>query len=375
MPTHEVAPLLHVVGTRPNLMKAAPLWRSLEATGLSQQLAHTGQHYDAALSETFFEVLALPRPSHHFGVGSGTHAEQTARVMLALDPVLAAEPTSAVVVYGDVNSSAAAALVAGKRGVPLIHVEAGLRSRDRSMPEEHNRIVIDHLGDLLLTPSHDADDNLLAEGIPAERIAFAGNTMVDSLLRHIDQAATRGTLALLGLEPGGYVLVTLHRPALTDDPAMLTAAVDALRALAATLRVVFPVHPRTAGRLGALGLRDGLERDCRITEPLDYLDFLCLERSAAAVLTDSGGLQEETTILGVPCFTLRQNTERPITVAEGTNTVLGLRPERIEELPALIARRPARPASPEGWDGRAGERCAQAIAELIVPTEHATVAA
>src|SRR6187200_723042 len=206
MPTPEVAPVLHVVGTRPNFMKAAPVWRGLEATGLPQRLAHTGQHYDTALSDTFFEVLALPPPSHHLGVGSGTHAEQTARVMLALDPLLAAEPASAVVVYGDVNSSAAAALVAAKRGVSVVHVEAGLRSRDRTMPEEHNRIVIDHLGDLLLTPSRDADDNLLAEGIPAERIAFAGNTMVDSLLRHIDQAAARGTMALLGLEAGGFVL-------------------------------------------------------------------------------------------------------------------------------------------------------------------------
>jgi UDP-N-acetylglucosamine 2-epimerase (non-hydrolysing) len=369
------APVLHVVGTRPNFMKAAPVWRGLAAAGIAQQLVHTGQHYDAALSDSFFEVLDLPRPRRNLGAGSGTHAEQTAAVMTGLDPLLAAEPASAVVVYGDVNSSAAAALVAVKRGIPVVHVEAGLRSRDRTMPEEHNRVVIDHVGDLLLTPSRDADDNLAREGIPPERVVFAGNTMVDSLVRHLDEAQVRGTPALLGLHAGDYVLVTLHRPALTDEPTLLASAAAALVQLAATLPVVFPAHPRTAERLRALGLLAELEGACLVTEPLDYLDFVCLERSAAAVLTDSGGIQEETTILGIPCFTLRENTERPITVTSGTNTVLGLRPERIAELPALIARRAAEPSSPEGWDGRAGERCAQAIARLAASTDRAIVAA
>jgi UDP-N-acetylglucosamine 2-epimerase (non-hydrolysing) len=356
-------------------MKAAPVWQGLAAAGVPQELAHTGQHYDAALSASFFEVLELPHPDHHFGVGSGTHAEQTAGVMTRLDALLAERPASAVVVYGDVNSSLGAALAAVKRQIRLAHVEAGLRSRDRTMPEEHNRVVIDHVGDLLLTPSRDADANLADEGIPADRVVFAGNTMVDSLLRHIAAAASRGTIARLALEERGYVLVTLHRPALTDDRAMLAAAARALGALAETIPVVFPLHPRTRASLQALGALDELEHACLLTEPLDYLDFLCLQRSARAVLTDSGGIQEESTILGVPCFTLRENTERPITTIAGTNTVLGLRPERIAELPALIAARPAQPASPEGWDGRAGERCAAAIARLVEPAERAILAA
>jgi UDP-N-acetylglucosamine 2-epimerase (non-hydrolysing) len=362
-------PVLHVVGTRPNFMKAASVWQGLADLGVSQELAHTGQHYDVTLSGSFFAILDLPAADHHFGVGSGTHAEQTAGVMLSLDALLATRPASAVVVYGDVNSSAGAALGAVKREVPLVHVEAGLRSGDRTMPEEHNRVVIDHLADLLLTPSRDADANLAREGIPAQCVAFAGNTMVDTLLRHVDRAAARGTIGRLGLAEHAYVLVTLHRPALTDEPSLLAAAAAALSALAERLPVVFPVHPRTRGRLEELDLLDDLERACVVTEPLDYLDFLCLQRSAAAVLTDSGGIQEETTILGVPCFTLRENTERPITIGEGTNTLLGLRPDRIRELPALIAARPRVAGSPERWDGRAGERCAVAIRALVTRGE------
>jgi UDP-N-acetylglucosamine 2-epimerase (non-hydrolysing) len=356
-------------------MKAAPVWQGLAAAGVPQELAHTGQHYDAALSASFFDVLDLPAPAHHFGVGSGTHSEQTAGVIARLDALLAERPASAVVVYGDVNSSLGAALVAVKRQIPLAHVEAGLRSRDRTMPEEHNRVVIDHVGDLLLTPSRDAGANLAAEGIPSDRIVFAGNTMVDSLLAHLERAALRGTTARLGLEEKSYVLVTLHRPSLTDDPALLTAAAAALSKLAASLPVVFPLHPRTRASLQALGLLDGLGRVCLLTEPLDYLDFLCLQRSAKAVLTDSGGVQEETTVLGIPCFTLRDNTERPITTTAGTNLVLGLRPERIAELPELIGGRPTEAASPDGWDGHAGDRCAEAIARLAVPDERAILVA
>ena len=271
------APVLHVVGTRPNFMKAAPVWQALAAAGVPQELAHTGQHYDRELSASFIDLLELPDPGHQLGVGSGTHAEQTAGVMTRLDALLEERQASAVVVYGDVNSSLGAALTAVKRGIPLAHVEAGLRSRDRTMPEEHNRVVIDHVGDLLLTPSRDADANLAAEGIPGERIVFAGNTMVDSLLRHVDRAARRETAARLGLDEHGYLLVTLHRPPLTDDPAVLAPAVKALRALAETIPVVFPLHPRTRARLAALGRLEELGRACVVTEPLDYLDFVCLE--------------------------------------------------------------------------------------------------
>jgi UDP-N-acetylglucosamine 2-epimerase (non-hydrolysing) len=372
--TPEPPAVVHVVGTRPNFMKAAPVWQGLAALRVPQQLVHTGQHYDPGLSAAFFEVLELPHPAHHFGVGSGSHAEQTAAVMTHTDALLAERPASAVVVYGDVNSSAAAALVAVKRGIPVVHVEAGLRSRDRTMPEEHNRIVIDHVGDLLLTPSRDGDANLAAEGIPPERVEFVGNTMVDSLLRHRGAAERRGSAAALGLDNGGYVFVTLHRPALTDDPVLLATAVRALATLSAALRVVFPLHPRTRARMAAQGLLGELERTCLVTGPIDYVDSLSLQQTAAAVLTDSGGIQEETTIFGTPCFTLRDNTERPITITEGTNTLLGLRPERISDLPGLIAKAPTEPGSPDGWDGQAGERCAAAIARLVHPSQ-ATLAA
>jgi UDP-N-acetylglucosamine 2-epimerase (non-hydrolysing) len=358
------APILHVVGTRPNFMKAAPVWRGLARVGAAQQLVHTGQHYDAALSQAFFDVLELPAPAHRFDVGSGTHARQTAEVMMGMDAVLSSAPAAAVVVYGDVNSSVGAALVACKLGVPVVHVEAGLRSRDRSMPEEHNRVVIDHVGDLLLTPSRDGDANLIAEGVPPERIAFAGNTMVDSLLEHLPAAIARATADELGLPARGYLLVTLHRPALTDDRSRLAEAVGALVDLAEELPVIFPLHPRTRARLADAGLLESLSSACVVTEPIDYVDSLSLQRTAAAVLTDSGGVQEETTVLGTPCFTLRDNTERPITISDGTNTLLGLRPERIREIPELLRAAPRDASSPEGWDGDAGRRCAEAIMRL-----------
>jgi UDP-N-acetylglucosamine 2-epimerase (non-hydrolysing) len=350
-------------------MKAAPVWRGLVACDLDQQLVHTGQHYDHGLSQSFFDVLDMPAPAHHFGVGSGSHAAQIAAVMTHMDELLASTPAAAVVVYGDVNSSAAAALVACKIGVPVVHVEAGLRSRDRTMPEEHNRVVIDHVGDLLLTPSRDGDENLLAEGIPAERIAFVGNTMVDSLLTHLPEARERATAAALGLERGRYLYVTLHRPALTDVPELLSAAVEALGDVARELPVVLPLHPRTRSRLEGLGLLDALAGDCLVTEPVDYVDSLALQDTAAAVLTDSGGVQEETTILGTPCFTLRDNTERPITLTEGTNTLLGLAPARIREIPGALGPAAAPPPRPPvGWDGRAGERSADAIVRMLEGT-------
>jgi UDP-N-acetylglucosamine 2-epimerase (non-hydrolysing) len=353
--------VLHVVGARPNFMKIAPVMRALGARGASQRLVHTGQHYDARMSDVFFADLDLPAPDVHLGVGSGSHAEQTARVMLAFEKALLAGPRPDwVVVPGDVNSTLAAALVAAKEGVRVAHLEAGLRSYDRRMPEELNRVATDHLADLLLTPSPDADENLAREGIPAERIARVGNVMIDSLLAALPAARARDVPRRLGLEAGGYALVTLHRPSNVDDPAVLARLLEALATLARSLPVVFPVHPRTRARLEAPALAASAAA-LRLAEPLGYLDFLSLSAGARLVLTDSGGLQEETTALGVPCLTLRENTERPITVSEGTNQVVGTDPGRIGAAAAALLARPPAPRCPALWDGRAGERVAEAL--------------
>ena len=352
--------ILHLVGTRPNFMKIAPVMAELDRRdGLEQQLVHTGQHYDRALSDAFFEDLELPYPDHFLAVGSGTHGEQTARVILALEPVLVAERPDVVLVPGDVNSTLAAALTAVKLDLPVAHLEAGLRSRDRAMPEEHNRVATDHLSDLLLTPSADADENLLAEGLPAERIARVGNVMIDSLRRHED-AARDLRVAAHELDAEDYLLVTLHRPALVDDPERLIEVMQVLEEIASERQVIFPVHPRTSERLSRAGHR--AER-VRLVEPQSYLRFLSLELDAAAVITDSGGIQEETTVLGIPCFTLRANTERPVTVTEGTNRVLGVGREALDAFREAMANGlpPRRPATPEGWDGRAAERVADTL--------------
>jgi len=355
--------VLHVVGARPNFMKVAPLMAALGRRGTPQVLVHTGQHFDERMSGVFFEELGLPRPDVDLGVGSGSHGEQTGRIMIAFERALAALPRrpAMVVVPGDVNSTVAAALVASKLGIPVAHLEAGLRSRDRTMPEELNRIVTDHLSDLLLTPSADGDENLLAEGIPASRIARVGNLMIDTLHAHLPRARALGVPARLGLPEGGYAVATLHRPSNVDDPATLARLLDALARIAREVPVVFPVHPRTHARLAAPELA-GRAAALRLTEPLGYLEFLSLTSAARVVLTDSGGLQEETTALGVPCLTLRENTERPITVSEGTNVVVGTDPERIVE-EALRALRRSRSAArrPSLWDGQAGERAAAAI--------------
>ena len=353
--------ILHVVGARPNLMKVAPVIAALaEREGVEQRLVHTGQHYDHGLSGAFFEDLDLPYPDHFLDVGSGTHAEQTARVLLALEPVLVEQRPDVVLVPGDVNSTAAAALAAVKLQIPVAHLEAGLRSRDRSMPEEHNRVVADHLSDLLLTPSRDGNDNLRAEGLPEDRIAFGGNTMIDTLRRYEAQARE---LDVARREHGaeGHVLVTLHRPALVDDLDRLLAVMATLERVGEAHPVLFPVHPRTTARLQAAGWEG---RSVRLLEPQGYLRFLSLQATAHAVLTDSGGVQEETTALGVPCFTLRANTERPVTISEGTNTLLGLGPgalERFETELAALERSARRPRVPELWDGRAAERTADAL--------------
>jgi UDP-N-acetylglucosamine 2-epimerase (non-hydrolysing) len=314
------------------------------------------------MSDVFFDDLGLPEPDVHLGVGSGTHAEQTARVMLAFERALAEmERPRWVLVPGDVNSTLAAALVAAKLGIGVAHLEAGLRSNDRTMPEELNRIATDHLADLLLTPSSDGDRNLAREGIPAERVVQVGNVMIDSLLASLPAARARDIPAKIGVAPGEYAVVTLHRPSNVDEPATLARLLGALAEIAAELPVVFPVHPRTRARLAEPGLA-GAAAKLRTIEPLGYLDFMSLTSAARLVLTDSGGLQEETTALGIPCLTLRENTERPITVDEGTNVVVGTDPLKIlSEARRALSGDGKRGRCPPLWDGKAGERVAEAL--------------
>jgi UDP-N-acetylglucosamine 2-epimerase (non-hydrolysing) len=349
--------VLSVVGTRPNFMKIAPVAAELHARGdaFEHVLVHTGQHYDEAMSRVFLDELGVGAPDHMLDVGSGSHACQTAAVMERLEPVVLAERPDVMLVPGDVNSTLAAALVGAKLNVAVGHVEAGLRSFDRTMPEEINRVVADSVSDLLFTHSPEARENLLREGREDGQIHYVGNTMIDTLVA-LSGEIGRLTAALRhGLRPNGYVLVTLHRPALVDGP-LLRKAIAALRAVAERIPVVFPAHPRTRAALHSAGIDQGDER-LRILEPLGYLEFLSLVSTAAAALTDSGGVQEETKFLGVPCFTLRDNTERPITVELGTNTLLGLAPERIRELPDLIARRRDDDRGvPPLWDGHAARR-------------------
>jgi UDP-N-acetylglucosamine 2-epimerase (non-hydrolysing) len=323
-------------------------------------VVHTGQHYDRAMSDVFFAELGVPEPDHLLGVGSGSHAEQAARVIERLEPVLHDERPDLVVVPGDVNSTLAAALCAAGLGLPVAHVESGLRSFDREMPEEINRIVVDHLSELLFIHSAEATENLASEGCPAERAHFVGNTMIDTLAALEERIRARGAAGTLGLSRGDYLLVTLHRPALVDGP-LLAGAMSALAIVARDMPVLFPVHPRTRARLEALGL--DAHEGVTLAEPAGYLDFLSLEADAGAVLTDSGGIQEETTWLGVPCFTLRDNTERPVTVRAGTNTLLGLDPERIADIPKLLEGSEASPQRPDLWDGDAARRIVGVIAD------------
>ncbi|MDQ2676235.1 MAG: UDP-N-acetylglucosamine 2-epimerase (non-hydrolyzing) [Actinomycetota bacterium] len=354
--------MVHVVGTRPNFVKMAPVIAACSARfGAAQNVVvHTGQHYDRAMSDVFFSELGVPAPAHLLGVGSGSHGEQAARVIERLGPVLREAGPDLVIVPGDVNSTLAGALCAVELGLPVAHVESGLRSFDREMPEEVNRIVVDHLSELLFIHSPEATENLAAEGVPGERTHFVGNTMIDTLAALEERIRSRGAAGALGFEPGAYILVTLHRPALVDGP-LLSEAMRSLAAVARELPVLFPVHPRTRARLEALGLDE--QPGVTLAEPAGYLDFLSLEADAGAVLTDSGGIQEETTWLGVPCFTLRDNTERPVTVRAGTNTLLGLDPARITEIPVLLGAAGATPQRPELWDGRAAERIADVLAD------------
>lgn len=364
--------LLHVIGTRPNFVKQAPVISALarRLPEVRQVIVHTGQHYDAMMSEIFFQELGVPEPDHMLKVGSGSHAVQTARVMERLETVLLEEKPDLVLVPGDVNSTLAAALTASKLGIEIAHIESGLRSFDRTMPEEVNRILVDQISDLLFTHSPEAGENLAREGVLGE-VHYVGNTMIDTLVALRSRIEQAGTAERLDQVPGKYLLVTLHRPALVDGP-LLAETIARLSGVSESLPVVFPVHPRTRARIEA----EGIDADSLyLTDPVGYIDFLSLITDARAVLTDSGGIQEETTFLGVPCFTLRANTERPITIERGTNSLLGLDPAAIDSIPGTLEAGKATDKRAWGhadhqrgyeppplWDGHAADRLADVIA-------------
>ena len=364
--------VVNVVGARPNFIKMAPLIAAMLARSgeISQLLVHTGQHYDDRMSGSFFRDLELPAPDINLNTGlntgSGSHSEQTARVMLAFEPALLACKPDWVVVVGDVNSTLACALVAAKLGVKVAHVEAGLRSFDRAMPEEINRTLTDRLSTLLLTPSQDADENLLREGIEPHRIVRAGNIMIDTLHSQLERARDSKILDELALEPQRFAVLTLHRPSNVDDQETLRNLVTALEPIAREMTLVFPAHPRTQARMRQFGIEApwGL----RLIDPLGYQDFLKLWSSSRMVLTDSGGLQEETTALGIPCLTLRANTERPITISQGTNHLVGLDPQRITTVARRILNDEYTPSGrvPEFWDGHTAERIVEALLNPVV---------
>ena len=353
--------ILHVVGARPNFMKVAPVHRALASrAGVKQMLVHTGQHYDVNMSDVFFQQLSIPAPDVNLGVGSGSHGKQTAEIMIGFEALVQERRPDLVLVYGDVNSTAAAALVCAKLGIRIGHVEAGLRSFDRTMPEEINRLVTDQLSDMLFTPSEDGDRNLEKEGIAKEKIFLVGNVMIDTLVRLLPLAEKVSLDEL----PQEYALVTLHRPSNVDEPASLRKLLEALAIISSRIAVVFPVHPRTRQRIKDVAVNLPASDKLLLLEPKPYIDFLALQRRATAVITDSGGIQEETTYLGIPCITVRENTERPVTVSEGTNVLVGRDLERLRsELEKILdgKRKPHR--IPALWDGKASER----IAKIIVP--------
>lgn len=354
--------IVHVVGARPNFMKVAPVMRALaERQGAEQLLVHTGQHYDANMSQIFFEELGLPRPDVNLNVGSASHAVQTAQIMERFEQVVVAERPDWVVVYGDVNSTVAAALVCSKLLIPIAHVEAGLRSFDRTMPEEINRLLTDQIADLLFTPSPDGDENLLREGVSPEKIHLVGNVMIDTLVQLLPQAETRWEALRSKLQLRRYGLITLHRPSNVDEPRALGEILMALDEIAHDLPLLFPLHPRTRQRIVDYGLDDFTAR-LTLLDPVGYLDFLALQQHAAVVITDSGGIQEETTYLGVPCLTVRENTERPVTMEIGSNILVG---QDMAQMRAEVARILAGDAKTGGipplWDGCAGERIAQVL--------------
>lgn len=349
---------MHIVGARPNFMKAAPVWRALESVGVDQSIVHTGQHYDPNMSDVFFEQLGMPRPAVNLEVGSGSHAQQTALIMTRFEQVVLERRPEIVLVYGDVNSTVAAALVCAKLGVPVGHVEAGLRSFDRTMPEEINRLLTDQLADLLFTPSEDGNRNLAREGIPANKVHLVGNVMIDTLVRLMPNARPPNGVNL----DGAFALVTLHRPSNVDDPESLRRIFNALEGLPDQLRILFPVHPRTRKRMADIGLAVKDPERFQLMEPIGYLEFLALQQRARVVITDSGGIQEETTYLGVPCLTLRENTERPVTVELGTNELIGRDMDLLRiSVEKILAGQWKNGRVPPLWDGHAAERIAAVV--------------
>jgi UDP-N-acetylglucosamine 2-epimerase (non-hydrolysing) len=351
--------IIHVIGARPNFMKAAPVIRALADYRVEQIVVHTGQHYDFNMSDVFFQQLGMPAPDVNLQVGSGSHAQQTGHIMCKFEPVVLEKKPDLVVVYGDVNSTVAAALVCSKLMIRVVHVEAGLRSFDREMPEEINRLVTDQLSDLLFTPSDDGNRNLEREGIAPEKIFLAGNVMIDTLVRMLPEADRRLPADL----PSRYALVTLHRPSNVDDLDWLGSLLSSLERVGHDLHVIFPVHPRTRQKIASLGIDPGKHGQIRYLEPLPYLDFLALQKHAAVVITDSGGIQEETTFLGVPCLTVRENTERPVTITLGTNVLVGRDTAVLSrELHRVLASDRKRSGAVPLWDGHAAERIAKVIA-------------
>jgi UDP-N-acetylglucosamine 2-epimerase (non-hydrolysing) len=358
--------IMHVVGARPNFMKLAPVHTACANRGIPQKIVHTGQHYDANMSEIFFGQLGMPKPDINLGIGSGSHAVQTAQIMMCFEKVLHEHQPDLVLVYGDVNSTVAAALVCAKLGVRVGHVEAGLRSFDRSMPEEINRLLTDQIADLLFTPSLDGNENLLREGIAEKKIHFVGNVMIDTLVRMLPNAMKRWQgggmkIADTYVKPGCYTLLTLHRPSNVDDKEILRTIIDTMSEVSKEIPTIFPIHPRTRQLINNLQITTGNTK-LFLTEPLGYLDFLALQRYATMVITDSGGIQEETTYLGVPCLTVRENTERPVTVTSGTNILIGQNMGLlIQEANSILIGKGKQGSIPPLWDGQAAERIAEII--------------
>ena len=355
--------IIHVVGARPNFMKVAPVMSALATyPQIQQQLIHTGQHYDANMSDIFFRQLGLPEPDVNLGVGSASHAVQTAQIMLHFERVVLDVAPDIVLVYGDVNSTVAAALVCSKLGITIGHVEAGLRSFDRSMPEEINRLMTDQVSDILFTPSVDGNENLAREGVGSDKIHFVGNVMIDTLIRLLPQTTASYILRKHNLSAGSFGLVTLHRPANVDDPDMLQSLMDTLQHIAQEIPLIFPIHPRTRHRLQKAGYKM-TSPNLHLVAPLGYIDFLTLQKHARFVITDSGGVQEETTWLGIPCLTVRPNTERPVTMSMGTNILIGQDMDRLRDEVSQILNGHAKQGEiPPLWDGKAGERIAAILA-------------
>lgn len=356
--------ILIIVGARPNFMKAAPICAEMRRRPdeFEVKVVHTGQHYDEAMSDSFFADLGLPNPDFHLGVGSASHAAQTAKIMLAFEPIVIAENPDWVVVVGDVNSTVACALVAAKLGVTVAHVEAGLRSFDRTMPEEINRIVTDSISNLLLTTEASGNENLRREGIADEKVRFVGNVMIDSLVQNLERVKSANVVADLGLIAGEFTVLTLHRPSNVDSQETLEPLLNSLIEISKRIPIIFPVHPRTRGKIDEFGLRSRIDSsDLRLIDPLGYLDFLALYSQANFVMTDSGGLQEETTYLGIPCLTIRENTERPVTIEMGTNQLIK-DPANLEQAAfKLLDSIPPSKAIPPLWDGKAAERICDAL--------------